>query len=79
MTVDDVPHGPFAGEKSFAGVRECGCVTAALSAEWATQTDVREFYREMADSGREVRRMSTVELRQKLTLSCPHKSGLKGK
>lgn len=59
--------------EDYFGVRsECGCITAWMSADYSTKADVRKFYRDMADSGREVRRMEfTEELRLKLD-RCPH-------
>ena len=57
----------------YFGVQpECGCVTAWCSATFSSPKDVRDFYKSMADTGREVRRMEfTEELRQKLD-RCPH-------
>lgn len=67
--------------KALAGVRPCGCITAAMSIDgpagtedwaYATEKDVREFYVDMAKSGREVRWMDADELRSSLTFKCPH-------
>jgi hypothetical protein len=65
--------------KALAGVRPCGCVTAALSIkgpeDWchATEKDVREFYASMCASGREVRYMDIEDLRAALTMECQHR------
>lgn len=40
---------------SLIGVRDCGCITAWMSLEHSTKREVKEFYGEMASSGREVR------------------------
>jgi hypothetical protein len=64
------------GELDYFGIRpECGCVSAWMAAgKHASPAEVRRFYRDMANSGREVRRMElTDEMRQKLTM-CPHVS-----
>src|SRR4051794_32669057 len=45
-------------ELDYVGVRSCGCITAWLSGDHVSQAEVRDFYRSMADSGREVRRMT---------------------
>jgi hypothetical protein len=64
--------------KSLAGVRHCGCITAALSVrggtDWGpstTEKDVREFYVEMAKSGREVVWLDNEEIRARWGI-CPH-------
>jgi hypothetical protein len=46
------------GELDYLGVRPCGCMTAWMSGDHVTKAEVRDFYRSMADTGREVRRMS---------------------
>ena len=59
----------------YVGVRPgCGCVTAWLSADHADEREVREFYAEMAKSGREVRFMSLDDVREKIG-SCAHEAG----
>lgn len=70
------PHGMEG--KSLAGIRHCGCVTAALAIRDAdidyaqtTEKDVRDFYADMATSGREVRWMDDEEIRAKL-FQCTH-------
>lgn len=66
------------GDKTLAldyfGVRpECGCLTAWMAGDrYSTPAEVRRFYREMANTGREVRRLPlTDENRAKLG-TCPH-------
>ncbi len=39
----------------YFGVKSCGCVTAWASGKHSTPREVRDFYRSMADTGREVR------------------------
>lgn len=66
--------------KALAGVRPCGCITAAMSItgpeEWmcATEKEVRDFYADMAKSGREVRWMDVEKLRTDLEFNCPHRA-----
>jgi hypothetical protein len=67
--------------KDLAGVRSCGCITAAMVVKFppgqeyanATVKEVREFYASMAESGREVRWMPTEEISAGLTMGCPHR------
>lgn len=63
------------GERSdYWGIRpSCGCITAWMAGDGVTPAEVREFYRNMADTGREVRRMAfTEELRHKI-VRCQHR------
>jgi hypothetical protein len=58
--------------KMLAGVRPCGCITAALAIDgptpeyYSTEKDVREFYASMAKSGRETRWITEDDIRSKL-------------
>lgn len=59
-------------DNGLAGISDCGCVTAALSLSSApTKKELREFYQSMADTGREVRRLSNEEIRKRL-FECTH-------
>jgi hypothetical protein len=63
----------------YLGVRPCGCITAWLSDDHVTKAEVRSFYRDMADSGREVRRMTLADAKAQgeafLPLDgCPHRA-----
>jgi len=55
---------------SLIGVRPCGCVTAWCSRASAPE-DIRDFYREMADSGRRVE-ITDLETAKRLLGKCPH-------
>lgn len=56
----------------FWGVRpECGCVTAWLSGDDAEPDEIKDFYVNMATTGREVRRLPFDRSRLKI---CPHRS-----
>jgi len=57
----------------YFGIRpECGCVTAWMAGDDATPEEIREFYRDMADTGRSIHRAPlTDEMRAKIC-RCPH-------
>jgi hypothetical protein len=59
---------------SYIGVLPCGCITAAMIDRDLTKRELRGFYRDMADTGREVRRMPTDEVRHHplFLVDCPH-------
>lgn len=61
-------------QMALVGVRRCGCITAAMVEDYASKKDVRDFYRDMADTDREVRRMSVEETRAHplFLVDCPH-------
>lgn len=58
--------------QGLAGISACGCVTAALSVTkhdgypGTTEKNVRDFYADMAKSGREVRWMPVDEIRARI-------------
>jgi hypothetical protein len=56
---------------SLVGVRDCGCITAWMDIEHSTKKEVREFYAEMATTGREVRRVSLDDIRDRIG-RCEH-------
>jgi hypothetical protein len=56
---------------SLIGVRSCGCATAWMSLEHATKREVREFYRDMADTGRDVRSVRLDDVRDQIC-RCEH-------
>jgi hypothetical protein len=64
------------GDMDYFGVRQpCGCITAWISADHSTEREIREFYAEMAKTGREVRRApldGPDGLRWQMS-SCEHK------
>lgn len=65
--------------KSLAGVRPCGCITSAMAVSTdpryrTTEKDVRDFYADMARTGREVRWIDTEEIRAQMG-PCLHGEG----
>ena len=69
----ELSHRPSEVQLDYFGVHpECGCISAWMSAGYSTQAQIRDFYRSMADTGREVRRMEfTEDLRARID-RCPH-------
>jgi hypothetical protein len=60
----------------YFGVRECGCVTAALvDDELTTAAEIADFARRMAKTKRRVqhREVTTGELESLMTKDCGHK------
>lgn len=58
---------------SLIGVRDCGCITAYCSIEHSTKREQRQFYGEMAQSNREVRRVRLDDVRdQPGFMGCVH-------
>lgn len=53
-------------DMALIGVTYDGRVTAALALRHSTKKDVREFYRDMADTDREVQRTTVDDARTRL-------------
>ena len=61
---------------SLIGVRDCGCVTAWMAVKNATPKEIRDFYAEMARSGREVRKANLIDVHDKIgRCSCHGEAG----
>lgn len=56
----------------FGVVPVCGCLTAWMSGSHSTPREVREFYANMAKTGRDVRRMALTEENRARLAKCPH-------
>lgn len=52
---------------ALVGINREGNVTAALGLQYATKKEVREFYRDMADSGRTIERTTVEDARERLS------------
>lgn len=62
--------------QSLAGYEACGCISAAFSVKHEpTEAQVRRFYSDMAQTGREVRWTDDEVIRTKLFGTCKEQHG----